>query len=396
MNFWIAAAALTLFAVLIAFRPLLARKGDLVSEAEHDLQVYRDQLRELDDEVGRGVISSDDARQARTEISRRILAASDRANASTEAGIGRARMAPAGIAVFGLAFVIGLTVIVYGGLGSPTMPAQPLAARLEAQRELEQAQAAANTQMRTLIERAEAQLAANPEDGRGWDVLAPIYLRLGDTAKAVTAYESALRLLGPSGPRYAGYGEALVATSNGAVSEPALAAFRSALDVDPKESRARFFVALADAQSGDLDDARNGWQALVADESAAAEWRAVAGSSLEQLASVEAAASVGGSAGRPPALDGETVAQTENMSEDERKAMISDMVAGLDERLRTSPDDIDGWKRLIRARVVLEDAQALRETLQRAHAAYEAQPERLAELKEFAAGFGVNVEEIWQ
>ena len=392
MIFWLSAAALTLLVILVALRPLLARDTDALSEAEHDLQVYRDQLRELDDEVARGVIGEDDARQARTEISRRLLAASDRAEAMS-AGSG-ARSGASAWALAGLAgvFVAGLTVIVYGGLGSPDMPAQPLAVRLEAQREAEQAADSARAQMQTLIDRAEAQLAANPDDGRGWDVLAPVYLRLGDADKAIEAYQNAIRLLGPSSARLSGIGEAAVAKAGGVVNEPALVAFRESLKADPSDSRARFFVALAEVQAGRFDTARSGWEALAADEAAVAEWRAVAARSLEQLASAEAA----GATGRPPALSEETVEQAGDMSAEDRQAMIRDMVAGLDERLRANPDDIEAWKRLIRARIVLDDADALRDTLQRAQAAYGDRPEMLAQLKEFAAGFGVNVEEIWQ
>ena len=75
--------------------------------------------------------------------------------------------------------------------------------------------------------RIEGHLAANPEDGRGWEVVAPVYLRAGRIDDAVKAYDRALRLLGESAARLSNYGEALVTRSDGAVSAEARAALRA-------------------------------------------------------------------------------------------------------------------------------------------------------------------------
>ena len=60
---------------------------------------------------------------------------------------------------------------------------------------------------------AEAFLAENPEDVRGWEVLAPVYLQMGRGGDAVVAFRNAMRLDGETAMRQTGLGEALVATA---------------------------------------------------------------------------------------------------------------------------------------------------------------------------------------
>src|SRR5215468_10294439 len=108
----------------------------------------------------------------------------------------------------------------YLALGSPLLPDQPLAPRLAAAR--------GDQSVDTLIAQVEAHLERNPEDGRGWEVIAPVYLRLGRFDDAVKARRNALRLNGTSAEREAAFGEALVFAANGVVTAEAKAAFERA------------------------------------------------------------------------------------------------------------------------------------------------------------------------
>ena len=62
------------------------------------------------------------------------------------------------------------------------------------------------------------------------------------------------------------------------------------------------------------------------------------------------------------------VSAANQMSPDEREAMIEAMVARLDQRLREAPSDRDGWVRLIRARRVLGQEAEAKDALARAKA----------------------------
>lgn len=399
MLFWLTVLALTVAAVLIGFRPLFAPgRGatlDSAEDHEHDIAVYRHQLEELDAEQERGAISPAEAQQARNEIARRILAVEDRMQAGdTDADRGPARRSGrAVLALFALVFVPGLTFIVYTGIGSPGYEAQPLAMRIEALRDAQAAAGQTQNQLRDLVARAEDHLRENPDDGRGWDVLAPVYFRLGDVGRAETAYRNAIRLMGETPARLSGLGEVLVTTAGGIVTEEASSLFDRALEADPADPRARFFDGLGAVQIGRYAQAEQIWTGLAADPDADQAWRAVAGQSLARLAET---APRGETPGRPPALDDETIEQVAELDEGERGAMIEGMVASLDERLRAEPDDLEGWKRLIRARIVLDQPEALRDALERARAAFEDRPDALDDLRAFASGLGLDVEDYWR
>ncbi len=129
--------------------------------------------------------------------------------------------------------VIGIAL--YLAVGSPQLPSRPYATRLDTP--TDQATAA------DLVARVEAHLRANPEDGRGWDVLAPVYLRMGDYTQAADAFQKAARLLGESPKRLGGYARALIMLQNGVVNEPARQAYSALAEpraaVDRAEGVAR-------------------------------------------------------------------------------------------------------------------------------------------------------------
>ncbi|RWH65383.1 c-type cytochrome biogenesis protein CcmI, partial [Mesorhizobium sp.] len=205
MLFWVIAAILTLGASLAVLLPLAGGTKAASTAGDHDLEVYRDQLSELDRDMARGLIQPGEAEEARAEIGRRILRLGSHSQASARAPRpARAAKLVATAAVLAVPLVSwGL----YGSLGSPDLPSQPLAERL--------AKNPAESSVDELVARAEAHLAANPSDGKGWDVLAPVYLRLQRYADAVTAYRNAIRLDGDSAVRQAGLGEAIANAAGG-------------------------------------------------------------------------------------------------------------------------------------------------------------------------------------
>src|SRR5690606_13588779 len=114
-----------------------------------------------------------------------------------------------------------------------------------------------------LVARTERHLAANPADGRGWSVIAPVYLRLGRHADAVSAYRKALEHMETTPLLLAGLGEALAAAHEGMVTGEARALFERALALDPSHEKSRFFLGLALAQEGAFGAARTQWRELI-------------------------------------------------------------------------------------------------------------------------------------
>ncbi len=370
MLFWVAAACLTVLCVAATLYPLLKKPVAAEFARNHDLEVYKDQLAELKRDAEGGLIAANEADSARIEISRRILASADGAMVQTMGGK-RLR----GVAALTMAAMV--PVLSWGGyalLGSPAVPDQPIAARAN--------NPAAPIQ--DMIAQAEAHLAKSPDDGRGWDVLGPIYVRLGRFGEAVNAYRRAIELNGGTAARLSGLGEALTGQANGAVSGEAKSAFESALKLDPDEPKARIFLAVAMAREGKPDAARASLESLLVNAPADALW-------VPTVTSVLAGLAPKGGEGKVAAGPSqEQVEAAEGMSAGDRLAMIEGMVAGLAEKLKQNPDDLESWQRLIRSYIVLQKKDKAAKAYAAAQGAFKDDAGKLASIRTFAKELGLN------
>lgn len=379
MLFWVIAAILTLGASLAVLLPLTGGGKGASTSNDHDLEVYRDQLAELERDAARGLIQPAEAEEARAEIARRILRLGDvgQADAPTSRQPSRATRLVATSAVL---LVPLLSWGLYSQLGSPDLPSQPLAERL--------AKNPADSSVDELVARAEAHLAANPGDGRGWDVLAPIYLRLQRFSDAVTAYRNAIRLDGDTAAREAGLGEAIANAAGGIVSADAQSAFEQALKLDPANPKASFYLAMALAQEGRIPEATAAWQKMLGLLPPDSPWRGAVQQALAEAANRSVAS---GEPAKGP--DAAAVDAATSMAPQDRQAMIDTMVAGLDEKLRQNPRDTEGWMRLIRSYVVLGKADQARDALHRGIAVFGADSEEAKKFTAFAASLGLTARE---
>src|SRR5215472_13336699 len=167
MALWLLFALMTAMAMLAVLWPL-ARAREL-PRSGNDLAVYRDQLAEIARDRAAGQIGEAEAEAARIEVSRRLIGAAD---AEVFAPLPTAtaawhRRVVAIVAIVALPLGAGA---LYLKIGSPDLPGQPLAAR---------AAEIQDHSIEHLVGQVEAHLAANPDDARGWEVIAPVYLRLG-------------------------------------------------------------------------------------------------------------------------------------------------------------------------------------------------------------------------
>ncbi|KQT54237.1 hypothetical protein ASG43_01000 [Aureimonas sp. Leaf454] len=379
MLFWIIAGLLTVFVVAVLLRPILrAHPVEALPRSEHDAEVYAAQLRELDADRRRGTISDEDAAVARAEIGRRLLKTS----------APEARLVPSrgrrGLLAFSVFFVgLGVpaaTLYAYTTFGSPNLGDLPLAARLAVD--------PAKADLPTLIAQAEAKLRARPEDGAGWDMLAPIYLRSGRSEEALRAASEAIRLLGPTPEREATRGEALAQAASGEVTDEAKASFERALAMNPDFLPARFFLALDLSQEGQFAQAGRAWRDLVEKSPPGAPWLDIA-----NLAIADADKRVAAAANPPPAQPGPTegdVAAAADLPQADRTAMIEGMVSQLAERLKSAPNDVEGWKRLMRSYTVLGDGERARESLRQASAVFAEGTSERQDIERFALELGLQ------
>ena len=383
MLFWVIAAILTLGASLAVLLPLAGGGKGASTSSDHDLEVYRDQLAELERDAARGLIQPAEAEEARAEIARRILRLGDGKprRSSRCAGARQPSRAARLVATAAVLVVPLLSWGLYSQLGSPDLPSQPLAERL--------AKNPADSSVDELVARAEAHLAANPSDGRGWDVLAPIYLRLQRFSDAVTAYRNAIRLDGDTAAREAGLGEAIANAAGGIVSADAQVGFRAGAEARPgkRESARSIWRWRWRRKAGMPRRPRPGRRCstLLPQDSP---WRGAVEQALAEAANRSVAS---GAPAKGP--DAAAVDAASSMSPQDRQAMIETMVAGLDEKLRQNPRDTEGWMRLIRSYVVLGKADQARDALHRGIAVFGADSEEARKFTAFAASLGLTATE---
>ena len=370
MMLWFVMALMTAAATFAVLWPL-ARRTPLRSGS--DVAVYRDQLDEIERDRTAGLIAEREAEAARIEVSRRLLAAADAvAPTLPQDGITGRRRAAALAAL--ILLPLGAASL-YLSLGSPELANQAS----EARHVLPPGQ----SPIMELVARVEAHLEQNPDDGRGWEVLGPVYMRLGRYDDAVKARKSVLRLLGPSAGREADLGEAITGAQNGIVTAEAKAAFDRAVALDPSDIRARYFLGLVAEQDGRPKEAAEVWRALLAEASTDAAW---AGFVRESLARVDPAAA----AALQPGPSADDVAAAGEMSPEQRTAMVRSMVSRLAERLKQDGTDVEGWLRLLRAYMVLGDKEQARAAAADARRALASDPEKLRRVDDLTKELGLE------
>lgn len=375
MMFWILIAGLTAAAALSVLIPLARRRPEEAPGAESaDEAVYKEQLAAIDSELERGLIDVEAAEGARTETARRLLAAHDRKDILQAAGSGTQRLRA--VQAVALVLLPVLALGLYLGIGSPDLPDQPLQARLS--------EPAENQPVEVLVARVEAHLADNPEDGQGWAVVAPVYMRLGRPLDSVRAYANALRLLGERHDWLTDMGEAMTVANEGMINEQARQIFERAVALEPSSVKPRFFLAIALGQEGRSDDAVAAWNTLLDGADPQAAWVPAARGELAKL--------TGSTPPLLPALKGPDqadVAAARDMNSEDRQAMIQSMVEGLAERLGADGGSSAEWSQLMRAYMVLGERDKALAALQDAETAFADQADDLAKIKDAAAELGL-------
>ncbi|HSX73756.1 MAG TPA: c-type cytochrome biogenesis protein CcmI [Shinella sp.] len=375
MFFWILVAILTAAVAAILLLPLLRRPPAAAGDAGHDVEVYRDQLEELKRDEATGLIGANEAELARAEVARRLIAAS-KAEAKGKASPAERRNRLAQAFVIVLLPAIGLCL--YVATGRPDLPAQPLAERL----------ANPGNDISILIAKAENHLARNPDDGAGWDLLAPIYYRSGRVEDAANAFSQAIRLLGPTPERLDGYAETLIAQSNGIVTAEARARLEQSLTLKADNPRAEYYLALALEQEGKRAEARAAFEAMAKEAPADAPWLPLVNRHIAGLAGGEGG-EAGGTLGNPTADD---VAAAQDLSAGDRQQMISGMVESLAAKLQENPDNIEGWTRIIRSYVVLDQRPKAEAALQTALKTFPADSANGKQLLALARDLSISAE----
>ncbi|WOI55250.1 c-type cytochrome biogenesis protein CcmI [Palleronia sp. LCG004] len=402
--FWLIAAMLTGLVLAPVAAALLRGAPD--ARPSPDIAVYRDQLSEIDRDLARGTLDPDEAQRTRLEVQRRLLDA-DRAGVSTH---GRAskpvRLAMAGLVAIG---IIGGGFGLYAVLGAPGYPDLPIQARFAQSEEIaasrpDQATAEAEAaeilpppsepegEFGTLMTRLREVLAERPDDIEGLRLLARNEAGLGDFRAARIAQAHLVEVRGDEATPedLAALGEFMVLATGGFVSPEAEQVIDRVLTENPGNGRAAYYKGLALAQVGRPDRAFGIWRDLLERSPPDAPWVAPVQGQI-----VEAAERAGIRYDPPetPAPRGPSAVDIEaaaDMSEEDRAAMISNMVSSLSERLATQGGPSTDWARLIVAYSALDRTDRARAILEEARDVFGESPADLSTIDDAAARAGLR------
>ncbi|UWP96312.1 c-type cytochrome biogenesis protein CcmI [Aliiroseovarius crassostreae] len=389
MVFWALTGAIVLAAVLILSRQILRRSPEGAgSEITSDMQIYRDQLKELDRDLERGTVGKEEADRTRLEISRRLLDADRQAQARVRAtdapeGTTRLTMGLAAVALiagsFGLYWVLGSPGAEDLGLKKRIAKAEELRVARPSQAEIEAERPewpgppeGTPDDYITLVDSLRAKMQETPDDPRGLDLLVQHETNMGNFIAARTAMDRLMEIKGAeaSSDDYARQADVMIMTAGGFVSPEAEEALRVALIKDPSNPVARYYTGLMFAQNSRPDLAFRLWRALLEEGPDGAPWITPIRTQIEGLAQMAGEnftlpprapkATAPLPSAEPDGLAGpsaEDMAAAAELSDEDRQDMIRGMVNQLSERLATEGGTPAEWARLITVLGVLGDTE---------------------------------------
>lgn len=381
MTFWIIIALTAAVVSVLLAITLIRGRNSGENPAAYDLRVYRDQLKEVEKDLARGVISEEDGQRAKAEISRRVLTA-DAALAVGDNDTLQPRGAALVMAAITAISLIGGALWLYNTLGAPGYSDLALKDRIAASTEAHKnrlSQDAVESQLppRPVLEQPNAEfldlmnrlrtaVATRPNDLQGHQLLASNEMTMGNYKAAYAAQKQVLKIKGDAvtARDYAEYANMLILAAGGYVSPEAETALRAALARDSEDGASLYYMGLMFFQNDRPDATFRMWRDLLERGPADALWIAPIRAQIVDMsirAGVEyelPAASrtpnggdLGGEALTGPSA--EDVANAAEMDTQDRQQMIRGMVEQLSTRLADEGGSPAEWARLIGALGVL-------------------------------------------
>lgn len=405
IGFWAAAGGMGLALAALFVLALLRARSEIATAAEFDLKVYRDQLAEIDRDIARGTLPAEEGERQRVEVSRRLLEADRAASRASRAASRDGLMLAAGLIVL----VLGSSYWVYTRLGAPGYPDLPLAERfaqsdaLRASRppqaEMEATAAASrpapiqpDAQFAGLMEKLRAAVAERPDDARGLELLAANEARLGNLPEARAAMENLIRVKGDqaTADEHAALAELMIMAAGGLVSPEAESHLARALTLEQRNATARYYYGLMTAQVGRFDRTFALWRPLLDEGPPDAPWIEPIRAQIEDVAMRAGIDFTLPPAAGLPGPDADAMAAAEDMTAEDRTAMIEGMVAQLGERLATEGGTVEEWARLISSLSVLNRKAEAQEIYAEALSKFEGSPSQQSFLREAALDAGLT------
>lgn len=413
MLFWIICATLVAAIAFALALTLIRPRGQAAPAAAQDLQVYRAQLAEVENDLARGVLSPDEAARSRLEISRRLLEA-DRAVQAAGDGAEAPRKLTL-VAAGGVVLMLAGAFVLYDRLGAAGQPDAPLALRLAsaeatyrarpdqasaektaaADRKATEAKAAAaghpepapDPNFLALMERLRKAVTERPNDPQGLALLAENEMALGNFRAGYEAQRRLIALKGDTAKAadYTRLGEFLTVAAGGLVTADAEAAFAKALEMDPRDARALFYIGMMMGQNDRPDRAFRAWDAALRVSTPDDPWVPVIAQDIDALAWLAGQQDYTAPVPVPNGPTAEQMQAAQGMAPADRLAMIRGMVENLNARLANEGGSADDWAKLISSLRVLGEKDRAEGIATEARTKFTGRAEDLAKIEAAAA-----------
>ncbi|MEO7392702.1 MAG: c-type cytochrome biogenesis protein CcmI [Ramlibacter sp.] len=246
--FLIAAAACVALVLLLLLRPFLWKTPAVqTSRRQLNAAIYREQIAKLEQDLADGTLGAQDHAQARAELQRRALQDTDEEDAVGTMKAPRktlvALLLVVPIAAFGL----------YALIGNPAgMSGVPAGA------------AVSNEEVERMVQGLAKKLESEPDNQKGWALLARSYKVMGRTAQAEIAYERAGAFIDNDAQMLASYADTAAANAGGKFAGKPAMLIAKALKADPDNPMALWLAGTAALEAKQYDKAVAIWQRLAA------------------------------------------------------------------------------------------------------------------------------------
>ena len=258
--FWSLATVMVMVALLFILPPLL-RKRELsaVSGDELNTEVIKSQIAELDTDLAAGKLDKAQYGAARTDLEQELLYDL----AATGPGPREARSGRWATLLIIPALPL-CAVLLYQQLGSEELidkvqqarASQSQPAQTPSQQTPSQQQASIDEMVAKLAERLQQQ----PDDVKGWVMLARSYNIMKRYSEAESAYANVLRLGGENADLLTDYADAMVMANGGIFTDESGALLTRALELDPGNVKGLWLAGHWKNQSGEYAEALSYWQ----------------------------------------------------------------------------------------------------------------------------------------
>ena len=326
--FMLAAVALLAIVLAILLPPLwrVPKPSSTLDRREANLDIYRSQLTDLERDHQEGALAEADFAQARTELQRRMLDELENDNtAPAPIARGGRKTALALLVALPLAAVAG-----YVALGKPQ--ALEPAAHTQA--------AMASAEIEEMLGKLASRLKENPQDTKGWIILARSYKALGRLAESAEAYSHGGELLDSESMLLADYADVLVRLNGGQYEGKPGELIDRALKMNPDEPMALYLAGAAGGNRQDYAAVVHFWERLMPQLEAGSDDALNIGGALDEARKM---LGIGGapaaSMARTAAPEAPPAARADQAAASAPEAISGEVVISGEVAAQTKPDD---------------------------------------------------------